>query len=64
MSSLESGFARELFVEWASDSKNLVLFTERGQVQLLCSDYDFSLVNIRISFYMLKRSSEDGTVGW
>eukprot|EP00249_Psilotum_nudum_P015759 c25506_g1_i1 orf=216-2441(+) len=29
--SLEAGFARELFVEWACDSKNLVLFTERGQ---------------------------------
>ncbi|MCO5581435.1 hypothetical protein L7F22_035319 [Adiantum nelumboides] len=31
MASLEAGFARELFVEWASEPKNLVLFTERGQ---------------------------------
>ncbi|KAJ7523061.1 hypothetical protein O6H91_18G035900 [Diphasiastrum complanatum] len=31
MASLEAGFARDLFVEWASDGKNLVLFTERGQ---------------------------------
>lgn len=31
MASLEAGFARELFVEWASEAKNLVLFTERGQ---------------------------------
>ncbi|GBG69921.1 hypothetical protein CBR_g4749 [Chara braunii] len=28
--SLEAGFARDLFVEWAGDPKNLVLFTERG----------------------------------
>ncbi|MCO5554497.1 hypothetical protein L7F22_008026 [Adiantum nelumboides] len=32
MASLEAGFARELFVEWASEPKNLVLFTERGQI--------------------------------
>lgn len=31
MASLEAGFARELFVEWANEAKNLVLFTERGQ---------------------------------
>jgi hypothetical protein len=32
MASLEVGFSHDIFVEWASDAKNLVLFTERGQV--------------------------------
>lgn len=32
MASLEAGFSREIFVEWATDNKNIVLFTERGQV--------------------------------
>lgn len=32
MASLEAGFSHDIFVEWASDAKNLVLFTERGQV--------------------------------
>lgn len=31
MASLEAGFAREIFVEWANDPRNLVLFTETGQ---------------------------------
>lgn len=31
MASLEAGFSHDIFVEWASDVKNLVLFTERGQ---------------------------------
>jgi hypothetical protein len=35
MASLEAGFARELFVEWAINSSNLVLFTERAQVMFL-----------------------------
>ncbi|CAM6100385.1 unnamed protein product [Calypogeia fissa] len=35
MASLEAGFARELFVEWATDSNNLVLFTERAQIGTL-----------------------------
>ncbi|KAH7429669.1 hypothetical protein KP509_09G061000 [Ceratopteris richardii] len=35
MASLEAGFARELFVEWASEPNNLVLFTERSQVGTL-----------------------------
>lgn len=32
MASLEAGFSHDIFVEWANDVKNLVLFTERGQV--------------------------------
>lgn len=32
MASLEAGFSHDIFVEWAADTKNLVLFTERGQV--------------------------------
>lgn len=32
MGSLEAGFSHDIFVDWASDVKNLVLFTERGQV--------------------------------
>ncbi|XP_022764729.1 cleavage and polyadenylation specificity factor subunit 2-like isoform X2 [Durio zibethinus] len=31
MASLEAGFSHDIFVEWAADVKNLVLFTERGQ---------------------------------
>ncbi|KAF9617630.1 hypothetical protein IFM89_037693 [Coptis chinensis] len=31
MASLEYGFSHDLFVEWATDMKNLVFFTERGQ---------------------------------
>lgn len=34
MASLEAGYAHDIFVEWAADPKNLVLFTERGQVCL------------------------------
>ncbi|KAL3524286.1 hypothetical protein ACH5RR_017120 [Cinchona calisaya] len=35
MGSLEVGFSHDIFVEWASDIKNLVLFTERGQFATL-----------------------------
>lgn len=35
MASLETGFSHDIFVEWAMDVKNLVLFTERGQVSYL-----------------------------
>ncbi|KNA25356.1 hypothetical protein SOVF_007240 [Spinacia oleracea] len=31
MGSLEAGFSHDIFSEWATDPKNLVLFTERGQ---------------------------------
>ncbi|KAJ7969356.1 Cleavage and polyadenylation specificity factor subunit 2 [Quillaja saponaria] len=31
MASLEAGFSHDIFVEWAADPKNRVLFTERGQ---------------------------------
>ena len=32
MSSLEVGFSHDIFVEMANEAKNLVLFTEKGQV--------------------------------
>ncbi|CAI9092242.1 OLC1v1027434C1 [Oldenlandia corymbosa var. corymbosa] len=35
LGSLEIGFSHDLFVEWASDPSNLVLFTERGQFATL-----------------------------
>lgn len=35
MASLEVGFSHDIFVELATDAKNLVLFTEKGQVLLL-----------------------------
>ncbi|KAK3017614.1 hypothetical protein RJ639_004848 [Escallonia herrerae] len=35
MASLEAGFSHDIFVEWAADAKNLVLFTERGQFATL-----------------------------
>eukprot|EP00252_Welwitschia_mirabilis_P013317 TRINITY_DN2933_c0_g1_i2.p1 TRINITY_DN2933_c0_g1~~TRINITY_DN2933_c0_g1_i2.p1 ORF type:complete len:452 (-),score=102.77 TRINITY_DN2933_c0_g1_i2:296-1651(-) len=31
MASLEGGFSRDIFIEWATDTKNLIIFTERGQ---------------------------------
>ncbi|KAI4311930.1 hypothetical protein MLD38_036794 [Melastoma candidum] len=31
MASLEAGFSHDIFAEWATDPRNLVLFTERGQ---------------------------------
>lgn len=33
MASLEVGYSHDIFVEWATEAKNLVLFTEKGQVQ-------------------------------
>ncbi|KAL6503876.1 hypothetical protein OROGR_025799 [Orobanche gracilis] len=35
MGSLEVGFSHDIFVEWAAEPKNLVLFTERGQFTTL-----------------------------
>ncbi|KAA8533716.1 hypothetical protein F0562_031233 [Nyssa sinensis] len=35
MASLEAGFSHDIFVAWAADVKNLVLFTERGQFATL-----------------------------
>ncbi|OWM75610.1 cleavage and polyadenylation specificity factor subunit 2 [Punica granatum] len=35
MASLEAGFSHDIFVEWATDPRNLVLFTERGQFATL-----------------------------
>ncbi|XP_057446178.1 cleavage and polyadenylation specificity factor subunit 2 [Lotus japonicus] len=35
MASLEAGFSHDIFVEWGSDVKNLVLFTEKGQFATL-----------------------------
>lgn len=35
MASLEAGFSHDIFIEWAADMKNLVLFTERGQFATL-----------------------------
>lgn len=37
MAIFEVGFSHDIVVEWAVDTKNLVLFTERGQV---CFDSD------------------------
>ncbi|XP_042407472.1 cleavage and polyadenylation specificity factor subunit 2 isoform X1 [Zingiber officinale] len=31
MDSLEVGFSHDIFVEWATDARNLVLFTQKGQ---------------------------------
>jgi cleavage and polyadenylation specificity factor subunit 2 len=43
MSSLEVGFSHDIFVDMANEAKNLVLFTEKGQVhpfvQLLQMDH-------------------------
>lgn len=36
--SLHAGCARDLFLEWAPDPKNLVLFTQQAEVWLLCTN--------------------------
>ncbi|KAH0688208.1 hypothetical protein KY284_018761 [Solanum tuberosum] len=53
MASLEAGFSHDLFVEWAADPKNLVMFTERGQfgtlARLLQSDPPPKAVKVTMS---------------
>jgi cleavage and polyadenylation specificity factor subunit 2 len=53
MASLEAGFSHDIFVDWASDAKNLVLFTERGQfgtlARMLQSDPPPKAVKVTIS---------------
>lgn len=53
MASLEAGFSHDIFVEWASDAKNLVLFTERGQfatlARMLQSDPPPKAVKVTLS---------------
>ena len=41
MASLEVGFSHDIFVEWAIEAKNLILFTERGQVLFSCLILNF-----------------------
>lgn len=38
MASLEVGFSHDIFVDMANEAKNLVLFTEKGQVNP-CTQY-------------------------
>ncbi|XP_024982381.1 cleavage and polyadenylation specificity factor subunit 2 isoform X1 [Cynara cardunculus var. scolymus] len=53
MASLEVGFSHDIFVEWAADSRNLVLFTERGQfgtrARMLQSDPPPKAVKVTLS---------------
>nr|XP_043631723.1 cleavage and polyadenylation specificity factor subunit 2 [Erigeron canadensis] len=53
MASLEAGFSHDIFVEWAPDAKNLVLFTERGQfgtrARMLQSDPPPKAVKVTLS---------------
>lgn len=53
MASLEVGFSHDIFVEWAADVKNLVLFTERGQfatrARMLQSDPPPKAVKVTMS---------------
>lgn len=46
MVSLEEGFSHDIFVEWATDAKNLVFFTERAQVQCVNPLSAFSLFRL------------------
>ncbi|MED6157866.1 hypothetical protein PIB30_027395 [Stylosanthes scabra] len=39
VASLETCFSHVIFVEWASDMKNLELFTERGQITCLAKEW-------------------------
>ncbi|CAA0826386.1 Cleavage and polyadenylation specificity factor subunit 2 [Striga hermonthica] len=53
MGSLEVGFSHDIFVEWAADPKNLVLFTERAQfgtlARMLQSDPPPKAVKVTMS---------------
>ncbi|KAK4480742.1 hypothetical protein RD792_013824 [Penstemon davidsonii] len=53
MGSLEAGFSHDIFVEWAADVRNLVLFTERGQfatlARMLQSDPPPKAVKVTLS---------------
>ncbi|XP_019158080.1 PREDICTED: cleavage and polyadenylation specificity factor subunit 2-like isoform X1 [Ipomoea nil] len=53
MASLEAGFSHDIFVEWATDTRNLVLFTERGQfgtlARMLQSDPPPKVVKVTMS---------------
>ncbi|TQD82980.1 hypothetical protein C1H46_031490 [Malus baccata] len=53
MASLEAGFSHDIFVEWANDAKNLVLFTERAQfgslARMLQADPPPKAVKVTIS---------------
>ncbi|MFS7950323.1 putative Beta-Casp domain, cleavage and polyadenylation specificity factor subunit 2 [Helianthus anomalus] len=53
MASLEVGFSHDIFVEWAADVRNLVLFTERGQfgtrARMLQSDPPPKAVKVTLS---------------
>ncbi|KAM2975886.1 hypothetical protein FF1_001995 [Malus domestica] len=53
MASLEAGFSHDIFVEWANDAKNLVLFTERAQfgslARMLQADPSPKAVKVTIS---------------
>ncbi|KAM1142092.1 hypothetical protein ACFX13_042708 [Malus domestica] len=53
MASLEAGFSHDIFVEWANDPKNLVLFTERAQfgslARMLQADPPPKAVKVTIS---------------
>lgn len=48
MDSLEVGFSHDIFVEWATDPRNLVLFTQKGQVS--SSDHLRSYLIMLIDF--------------
>ncbi|GJZ70139.1 cleavage and polyadenylation specificity factor subunit 2 isoform X1 [Tanacetum coccineum] len=53
MASLEVGFSHDIFVDWAADPRNLVLFTERGQfgtrARMLQSDPPPKAVKVTLS---------------
>ncbi|KAM7499665.1 hypothetical protein LguiA_024079 [Lonicera macranthoides] len=53
MASLEAGFSQDIFVEWASDVKNCILFTEKGQfatlARMLQSDLPPKAVKVTMS---------------
>ncbi|KAG5558659.1 hypothetical protein RHGRI_008569 [Rhododendron griersonianum] len=43
MASLEAGFSHDIFMEWAPDAKNLVLFTERSQISAYIFHHDCNM---------------------
>ena len=60
MASLEAGFSHDIFVEWATDAKNLVLFSERGQVYSRLHSINPLKVFLTY-FFLLSSDAEDVT---
>ncbi|KAL5727474.1 hypothetical protein ACHQM5_000666 [Ranunculus cassubicifolius] len=60
MASLEFGFSHDIFVDWATDAKNLVVFTERGQFGTLARNLQADPPPKAVKVTMSKRVPLEG----